>query len=159
VAKEVRQNNSSIKIIMLTAHTETEKLLIAVELKLTKYLIKPIAPKEFKETMKILAKELTLNPSSLIHLDPSCLWDKEQEVLTINNIYIPLSQKEHKLFKLFIKSKSCTITYEDIMVHVWDDMLEQDISLDSVKNQVSKLRKKLPANSIKSVYGQGYVLF
>ena len=31
-------------------------------------------------------------------------------------------------------------------------------SIDSVKNQVSNLRKRLPKNTISSVYGQGYIL-
>jgi len=58
VAKEIRSLNSKIKIVMLTAHTEKEKLLKATELKLTKYLIKPISPKAFRETMQQLAQEL-----------------------------------------------------------------------------------------------------
>jgi len=158
VALEVRSTNSIVRIIMLTAHTETEKLLIATELKLTKYLIKPIAPKEFKETMKLLAKELTQYPSHLVHLNAECVWDKNKEILTLKGMAIFLTHKEHKLFKLLIKNKTQTVYYNEIMAIVWEDALEQDISFDSVKNQVSKLRKKLPLDTLKSVYGQGYVL-
>ena len=58
LARKIRQKNDGIKIIMLTAHTEEDKLLQAIELNLTKYLVKPVAPQVFKETLRILARDL-----------------------------------------------------------------------------------------------------
>lgn len=158
VAQKIRENNKIVKIIMLTAHTEKEKLLLATELKLTKYLIKPIAPKIFKETMSLLASELKQNPNTFVHLAPHTLWDREKELLYLNEKSITLSEKEHRLLKLFISHKGSTITYSDIMVNVWEDSFDKDISLDSVKNQISHLRKKLPEGCLNTVYGKGYRL-
>jgi len=158
VAKEVREKDHSVKIIMLTAFTEKEKLLKATELKLTKYLIKPVPPKEFKETLEILAQELINNPSRYLNLSDCYTWDREQEQLNLNDSLVNLTEKEHRLLKLFIVNKSKTISYEKIMVEVWEDAFEREISIDSVKNQVSQLRKKLPAGCVASVYGEGYVL-
>jgi DNA-binding response OmpR family regulator len=59
--------------------------------------------------------------------------------------------------KLFIQNRDRTISYEDIMVAVWEDSFEREISINSVKNQVSQLRKKLYKDAIVSVYGQGYI--
>jgi len=158
VAKKVREKDHSAKIIMLTAFTEKEKLLKATELKLTKYLIKPVSPKEFKETLELLAKELINNPTRYLNLSNCYIWDREQEQLTLNDSPVSLTEKEHRLLKLFITNKSKTISYEKIMVEVWEDAFEREISIDSVKNQVSQLRKKLPEGCIVSVYGEGYVL-
>jgi len=158
VAKEVRAIDQIVKIVMLTAHTEKEKLLAATELKLTKYLIKPIAPKLFKETMELLAKELRQNPSRFINLSPNCVWNKKQEVLRIDDIPISLTEKEHRLLKILITNKGSSVSCEDIMVAVWEDAFEKYISHDSVKNQISHLRKKLPDCSIDAVYGKGYML-
>ena len=159
LAKKIRESDKTVKIIMLTAHTEKEKLLKATELKLTKYLIKPIAPKLFKETLEVLSRDLMQNPSHFIHISNECIWDNKQETLSINDIHIPLNNKEHRLLKLLITSnKNSTISYEDIMVAVWEDSFERDISIDSIKNLVSQLRKKLPEHCISSVYGKGYVL-
>jgi DNA-binding response OmpR family regulator len=44
------------------------------------------------------------------------------------------------------------------MALVWEDDFDAEISIESVKFQVSMLRKKLPKDSIKNVYGKGYVL-
>lgn len=45
VAKKIRESDQNTEIVMLTAFTEKEKLLKAIELKLTKYLVKPVAPR------------------------------------------------------------------------------------------------------------------
>ena len=158
VAKKIRQENASVKIIMLTAYTDTEKLLAATELKLTKYLVKPIEPKIFKETMSYLAKELLANPIDFVYIDLHCMWHKKEEVLYLKNLPVTLSEKEHRLFKLFVKHKGSTVVYEDIMLAVWEDAFTKEISLDSIKNQILHLRKKLPENCINTVYGQGYIL-
>ncbi len=158
VAKKIRSQNGQIKIVMLTAYTEKEKLLAATELKLTKYLIKPVEPRDFKETMQLVAKEIAEHSGDFVKIAPGCIWDNDQKVLRKNDIPIPLSPKEDRLIQLFIDKKGETVTYADIMLAVWDDALEREISIDSVKNRVSQLRKKLGSNCLHSVYGIGYIL-
>jgi len=158
VAKQIRETDDAVKIIMLTAFTEREKLLKATELKLTKYLIKPVPPKEFKKTLETLAYDLSRNPTRYINLSDFYVWDRDLEQLSINGETVKLAEKEHRLMKLFIQFKAKSISYEKIMATVWDDAFEREISLDSVKNQVSQLRKKLPEGCISSVYGEGYIL-
>jgi len=158
VAEEIRKHDETIKIVMLTAFTEKEKLLKATELKLTRYLIKPVAPKNFKETLSILASELINNPSRFLKLSEDITWDIEQEQLSIEGKPIILAEKEHRLLKLFISHKGEPIRYEKIVLAVWDDAFDREISIDSIKNQVSQLRKKIPGVSIKSIYGEGYLL-
>ena len=158
LAKEIRKTDKNIKIIMLTGVTDTERLLEATELKLTKYLVKPISPKKFKESMILLASELTDNPINFIHLNNNYIWNLQKKCLTHNGELIALSEKEQKLLELFIQKKGKHVSYEDIMVSVWEESFEKEISIESVKNQVSYLRKKLPKDSIVNVYGLGYRL-
>lgn len=158
VAQQIRQHDQTVKIIMLTAFTEKEKLLKATELKLTKYLIKPVSPKNFKETLRILATELMNNPSRFVRLSEELTWDIEKEQLSCGDKYVELAEKEYRLLKLFINHRGETVRYEKIESAVWDDALEREISIDSIKNQVSQLRKKIPSVSLKSIYGEGYIL-
>lgn len=158
MAKEIRQKDQDVKIVMLTAYTEKIQLLRATELKLTKYLIKPVTPKLFKETMELIAQELRKNPSRFVNLSINCVWNKKEETLYVEDIQIALTNKEQRLLKLLIEKKGSTISYEDIMIAVWDDAFDTNISLDSIKNQISHLRKKLPKDCIDTVYGKGYML-
>ena len=158
LAKEIRQQNDEIKIIMLTAHDDSKRLLAATELKLTKYLVKPFSPKTFKDTLKLLLKELQKSDSNFLNFGDGYAWNKKSETLSFKSEQIKLCEKEHRVLKLLLSKQTQTITYEDIMVNVWENSFEQEISLDSVKNLVSRLRKKLPKDLINSVYKQGYSL-
>jgi len=158
VAKEIREQDKNVKIIMLTAFAEQDKLLKATELKLTKYLLKPVPPRQFKEMLELLSYELMSNPSRFLNLSNFYIWDKEQQQLSKNGEIIELTEKEFRLLNLFIEGTGKVINYEKIMSTVWENGYEREISLDSVKNQVSNLRKKLPSECIVSVYGEGYTL-
>ena len=158
VAQEVRKNDQKIKIIMLTAFTEKEKLLKATELKLTKYLIKPVAPKDFQQTLDRLADELMNNPSSVIKLGDNISWNIEKEQLNDNGELVILTEKQLRLIKLFIDNKGQPVMHQSIITTLWDDALNREISIDSVKSQVSQLRKKAPSLQIINIYGGGYIL-
>jgi DNA-binding response OmpR family regulator len=158
IAKKIREKDPVAKIVMLTAFTEQEKLLKATELKLTKYLVKPVAPKAFKEMLALLAKELRESAEQIVRLGEGYVWNLEQATLSNIQGEVTLTDKEYRLLRLFIEHKGKTVSYERICYHVWDNTDDKDISQDSIKNQVSQLRRKLPENSIASVYGEGYML-
>jgi len=158
LARSFRKSNQNIKLIMLTGHTETELLLEATELQLTKYLVKPISPKKFKEMLLLLSNELKSRALTLVELSQGYTWDREKNRLQLHGKRVTLNEKEQRLLQLFMTHKNKTVSYETIMVTLWEDSFEREISIDSVKNQVSNLRKKLPKDTITSVYGQGYIL-
>lgn len=158
VARVIRGKNKSIKIIMLTAYADQKKLLLATELKLTKYLIKPLEPKYFKEVLHLLVEELVETAPQSIHIASQCIWDREKEILHFDNETVVFTQKEQHLFRLLVNHKGATVSYEDIMVAVWEDAFDKDISIDAVKILVSRMRKKIPEGCITSVYGKGYTL-
>jgi len=156
LAKEIRANNIDIPIVMLTAFTDKDKLLKAVELRLLKYLVKPIDIVEFKETLAQIANDLERTAKNIIPLGENCKWHKDKNELYINSLKQELSNKEQKLLKLLIENRKNSVSFETIMVNVWENSFERDISFGSVKNLVSGLRKKLPKGCIKSIYGVGY---
>ena len=158
VAKKVREKDKNIPILMLTAHTDEKKLLDALELRLTKYLVKPVSPKAFKEALDILVIELMDLSTIVITLGDNHVWNRHTKQLLKVEKEIKLAQKESILLELFINHRGFCVTYADIMAVVWKDNFLEEISIDSVKNQVSNLRKKLPKDSIKNVYGKGYIL-
>lgn len=158
VARRVREKDKHIKIIMLTAYADQEKLLKATELRLTKYLIKPINPRDFKAVMQLLAKELSEDPNYYIQIGENTMWDIELEQLMTDEKKVSLSEKEQNLLKLLVLKKGFTVSYEDIMIEVWDDAYDREISIDSVKILISRMRKKLPEGCITSVYSKGYTL-
>ena len=158
LAKEIRSIDKKVSIIMLTAYTEQDKLLKATELKLVKYLVKPVDLTKFKEALELMSNEISENSNEFVDLGEGYKWHTEHKVLYKNSEKISLSSKEHTLLELLINNRANSVSFATIMADVWADEFEKEISFNSVKNLVSSLRKKLPKNSIVSVYSQGYML-
>ncbi|HFU76076.1 MAG TPA: response regulator transcription factor [Arcobacter sp.] len=158
VAKIVREENEEIPIILLTALSDRETLLNAVELNLVKYLLKPMQDEAFMITLQKVSKILQNRDSNTFWLTSDYCWNRSIHTLFYKKEEIYLTHKERSLLELLINSYNQTVSYEDIMVHVWIDEFEREITIDSVKKLVSSLRKKIPQNSLRNIYGRGYLL-
>jgi len=158
LARKVRQKDKYVSIMMLTAYTDTQKLLDAAELNLLKYFVKPLDLPLFQETLDRLAKELIEKAPGQICLGEGYRWDSHAQKLYHKASIVSLTPREKQLLTLLIKQRNKSLAFEDIMAHLWADDIEREVSVNCVKNIVSDLRKKLPKESIKSVYGKGYML-
>ena len=158
VAKVVRDENEDIPIIMLTALSDRDTLLDAVDLGLVKYILKPMSNEVFIETLKRLSKVLKYRATDIFWLTLDYYWKSSNQTLFYQEEQISLSHKERGLLELLIKYYNKVVSYEEIMANVWIDEFEREITIDSVKKLVSNLRKKIPQNSLSNIYGKGYLL-
>lgn len=58
MVKEIRKTDKKTPILMITAHTDKEYLLSAIELKIEKYLIKPVALDELLSALRLCIEEI-----------------------------------------------------------------------------------------------------
>lgn len=158
VAKKIRKHDSIIPIIILTAYTEVNFLLDAIDLQLTRYIVKPLSRSKLHETMLIIEKILKEKYESKIITFQDYSWDKIKTILYKNKKIILLTHREQCLLQLLIENHQKTVSIEEIMAIVWRDKYIEEISINVIKKLVSTLRKKLPNNSLKNVYGTGYIL-
>ena len=80
--------------------------------------------------------------------------DCDRKALLHKNTEVLLTNKERKVLALLISSPNATFSYDDIIFDVWYDISEDRI--DALKTIIKNLRKKLPAECIKNVFGVGY---
>ena len=158
VAKTIRKKDKQVQILMLTAYSEKEKLLLAIELSLIKYLIKPIQTFELEEIIVncIDTLEADINKEDLVVLDGEFIWNKAQNSLYKNNEMIKLTQKELLLLKLFCSNPNQTFSNIDIMNYVWEDDIQSDFNTNKLRVLFSKLKTKLAFNLFDSIYNVGY---
>jgi len=103
--RDIRESDQSIKAIVLTAMSDIDTLVNATELKLTKYLIKPIARNELKEAIEQAVKEIvdyTTYANRIIYVNDSMHWDKDKEKLIFNGKEIFFTRKEKSSVNIFI---------------------------------------------------------
>ncbi len=157
--KKIRQDDTRTKAIMLTAHSDTKLLLEAVELKLTKYLIKPISRKELKDSLTLVILELDEyldKPNEVLELKDEYFWDYDLKELSTKYEVISLTKKEKKVLSIFAINLHKTLSSDEIIYEVWSEYNEGN--LNTLKTLIKNLRRKLPKNSIKNIFGVGYKL-
>lgn len=153
--KKVRQKNKKIPIIMLTAHTDKEYLLEAVELHMEKYLIKPIDLDELFKVLQNCVNSLNLNRKVYLEVDENYMYDYDKKELKYKNEAIILNKKEMLFFETLVKNQNRIVKYEELQNSVWGEDFMTDSALRSL---VRNLRKKLPTDIIFNLSGVGYRL-
>jgi DNA-binding response OmpR family regulator len=157
VAKQVRQSDEVIPIVMMTAFTDTDLLLEATELNLCTYLVKPVRASKFKEALEKISLKLEVSASHSVALSEEYVWKSDAKTLLHKEQTVNLSHKEQTLLALLMTHRKLCVSFEEIMATVWENDLDMEVSIDAVKYHVSQLRKKLPDGCIQSVYGRGYM--
>ncbi|MDA3908224.1 MAG: response regulator transcription factor [Sulfurimonas sp.] len=159
LVRTIRENDHSTKVIMLTAHSETKYLLEATELKLTKYLVKPVSRSELKDALNLVIDELSnfeTTSKKTIILKDGFYWDIQREELLNNNSSAVLTNKERSILSLLFSSVNRTFTYDDIIINVWYEEDYDHDKLGALKTIIKNLRKKMPKDIIKNVFATGY---
>lgn len=153
--KKVRQTNRNIPIVMITAHTDKEYLLEAVELHMEKYIVKPIELEPLFEVLEKCVEVLDLNKEIVLEVDKNYIYDYDKKELKYKNENIILNKKEMMFLEVLISNQNRIVNYEELQDKVWGDDIMTDSALRSL---VRNLRKKLPTDLIFNLSGVGYRL-
>jgi len=155
--RQVRQSDQSVRVIMLTAQSDVQSLLESTELKLTRYLIKPVTGRElFSSLEKALCE---INSFQVVNkqtyaIDEEYLWDFKESILLYKNEEIHLTPKEKKILNLMFSHLNMTVSYDMLLQDVWEN--DDVYGIDTIKTTIKNLRRKLPKDTIGNVYGTGF---
>jgi len=153
-AKAIRKTNATIPIIILTAHSEQEYLWRAVELKITKYLVKPLTKAMLIDALEHAALELLQHNRQPIVLDRKSLYRPCRKSIVHFDKEISLSRMESRLLEYFIRHRNCIVSFEDVSDYLWG---YDTPSKEAIKSLIKDLRKKVGKDLIRNVYGIGYL--
>jgi DNA-binding response OmpR family regulator len=151
--KRIRQKDKKTQIIIITAFSDKDYLLKAIELGLVKYLVKPVREKEFEEALFLCINALEKNESNIVKLDEFTFFDTFNKNLISNNEIVKLRAKELDFLELLIKNKNRYVTYEEIENYVWDDSV---MTKDALKTLVKNIKTKIPKDLILNLTNSGY---
>ncbi len=154
LAKEIRKISSSTQIIIISAYTDIEYMLSAVELSLIRYIVKPLTEAKLNRALEIFLQNK--EKKNIHKLAEGWIYNEDKHLVIDNegNEH-KLTKKENRLLKLLIE-KDRTVDYKEIETYVWgyDDAMSQNALRLLAKN----LRKKLPEGLIQNIHAVGYRL-
>ena len=163
LASKIRETNKKIPIIFLTAFSDKENLLQAINLHACSYLIKPFKIDELINTINKCKRDFfqeNLNPHLKI-LSENFIWNKQKKELSFDNQRISLTKNEIALIDLFVENDFRFFTPEEINEFIF---LNNDIKDNSIIQLISRLKRKITnliGNNnffIENIYNKGYHL-
>lgn len=156
--KLVRKDDIYTRAIISTAYTTKEFTFEAIELGLTRYLVKPIVGNELLVALEKSLEELEKFPKNSLQIDlgDGFLYNTDTKSVTCNDESVKLCKKEQLLLNFFIKHRDRVVTYESLELEVWDN---KHMSEDAIRSQIRNIRKKTHYNILRNISGVGYRLY
>ncbi|MDO0825539.1 response regulator transcription factor [Desulfosporosinus nitroreducens] len=153
VLKEIRKENSEIKVLILSARSELEDKIAGLDMGANDYLAKPFHFKELEARVRALLRRNFSTQNTEISTDRLVL-NTALKKMYLDGVEITLTKKEYGIVEYLLMHKGTLVSGEDLIEHVWDS--EADSFTNAFKVHINALRKKLPQSTIKNIRGQGY---
>lgn len=161
--KHIYKENANQKIIVLSAHNESEYLMELVNLGIYRFILKPMDYNNFFEIIFKVSKEIYMekykvsdNKEIFLKLNCDLIWNKELKQLYLNDKLLKLTKKEFLLIELLLRIPEKIFVNEEIISYIWKEEFNENPDISNLKNLISRLRSKIPALKIDNIYGFGY---
>ncbi|MCC0646540.1 MULTISPECIES: response regulator transcription factor [unclassified Clostridioides] len=149
VCKEIKEN-SNTKVLMLTAKSQSEDEIEALNIGADEYVKKPFDPR----VLIIRAKKL-VNYKDTINIKDLKI-DFESNKVFKGNDELLLTKKELELIHCLVNNKGIVLSRERLLDLVWG--LDYDGDFRTVDTHIRRLRTKVGEDIIKTYRGLGYSL-
>ena len=159
VATKIRENDSETLILMISAYSDREKLLKAVNLNLSGYLVKPVSLEELEKSLKKIFDSL-VNTNFLI-LNHNFFWNEEERCILYKQEEIKLTKNEKAVVNLLLKNRNNYMSAADIQEEIFQTQM-LDNKQNNIVQLLSRFRKKILLKYeiedyfIENCYGLGY---
>ena len=150
VHQEIKNINPSCSIIILSAFSDKEQLLNAIDVGIIKYFIKPFDPDEPLDYIISISNKLK---SEIISLSDNFKFNQTTRNLYKDDKYIALSRREIQFLQLLLDSSDNMVKDIDIKTSLWKD---EKITGERLRTFIKRLRLKTSKTLIKNIKGQGY---
>lgn len=159
IIREVRKDNQTVKIIVLSARSRVNDKVLGLDLGANDYLGKPFEFEELEARVRSLLRRKFTQESNLLRFDAITL-DLTKRVCKVYEKECLLTKKEFSLLEYFLLNQEKMISQEELIEHVWDK--EADSFSNAVRVHIATLRKKLKAelnyDVIQTKIKEGYYL-
>ncbi len=159
VLKRIRDEGISIPIIMLTAKSEVDDKVLALDMGSNDYLTKPFDMKELLARIRSILRISNIQTSSKLKFKNLILDQTSYELSTSYGSY-KLTNKEYQMMELLISSPHNIFSADLFLEKIWG--YESDVDINVVWVYISYLRKKISSLKadviIKATRGVGYSL-
>ena len=156
VLRQIRQSDTKIPIIMLTARAEEQDELFGFELGVDEYISKPFSPKILVARVEAILKRTYGNSENDLKDHNGIVINEAGRTVTVDGKLVELSLREYELLKYLVDNENIALSRDKILNNVWNyDYYGDSRTIDS---HIKKIRHKLGKKGkyIKTMRGVGY---
>jgi len=152
MSKQIKEVSKNTPVIILSAYSEKERLLKAIDVGIDKYVIKPIDMDELFVVLEQIVKTKIIG-ADIIEISGGYSFNQTKKVLVKNGVEIALTKKELAFISLLVKRIGTLVLTEEIRNVVW---FGEKVNDPAVRTFIKRIRDKVGAGLIKNSPGLGY---
>lgn len=154
IIKQIR-TWASIPIIVISARSQEQEKVNALDLGADDYLTKPIGTSELMARIRTALRHSNkLNTDALLYKRPyqakDLVIDFDKHLVTLAGKEIHLTQIEFKIIALLAKNSGKVMTYNTIIENIWGPYADDDNSI--LRVNMAHIRRKLESNPAEPKY-------
>ena len=156
-----------LPIVFTTAFGDSNTIMEANDTNIFGYLIKPFEFSDVEATLSIAIKRMSIymqqdkqikkieHIDKLVELGNNQVFNYKNRTYMIKNIPVNLTKNEMNMLYIFCKNIGNNTSYDELIEFVWKN---KNISMSTIRDAISKLKKKAPMLNLENVTGYGYIL-
>lgn len=148
----IKDLDEDVPIVVLSAFSDTKKLLKAIDIGISKYFIKPFDPDELIEYLSTLSNKIYKKKS--IILKDGFVFNNSKNSLYKDNKLIALTKREKEFLYTLIKKQNSVVTVDEIKNLLWGEL----VSDERLRTFIKRLRLKTSKDLVQNASGQGYLI-
>ncbi len=152
MVEEIRKNDLTTIIIMLTAYSNEEYLLNLINLNINHYILKPVVSASLLDGIK---KAFGDRLDRKVLFTDELYFNMELRELFYKDEIVSLRKRDKDFLLLLYENRNRVITYSMIDEYIWK---EKDMSMSALKTFIKELRQRLPLDLIENMPQEGYKL-
>lgn len=163
VCRKIRNTDSSVPILMLTALGTTENIVSGLDAGADDYMTKPFKLAELEARIRTLTrrgKDQEKERSADTLRIGNLTLDKVTKTVTRDLVQIDMTATEFRLLEFLLSNQNRVLNRMEILENVWD--INFNLGTNVVDVYINYLRKKIdknqPVKLIHTVFGMGYVM-
>jgi DNA-binding response OmpR family regulator len=155
ILREYREGGGSAPVLSLTARSQVEDRVQALDLGADDYLVKPFDLRELSARVRALLRRGGGEPAGVFEFG-SLRYEPAKRRLTVAGEEIKLTPREMSLLEIFLMDIDKALSKEKIHAKLYS--FDEECSLNAVELYVARLRRKLAGSglSIQTLWGVGY---
>lgn len=152
----LRRRNDSTPVLVLTARSEVDDRVSALDLGADDYLVKPFDFREFEARCRALLRRRQGIAANVTRYG-NLAFDRSARLVTIDDAVIDLPNREYRMLEIFLGSLGRVLSKADLAEQLFG--FDDEAGPNAIELYVARLRKRLGGTpvTIRTLRGLGYV--